>query len=89
MEPEESSLSFSPSDFREHGMHESGEVDISLSINFVSSGEDGGILIPEVRVTLNEDNRLLRETGREYLNVAKDQHRPILDKFLEVGSLYT
>ncbi|KAM3184002.1 hypothetical protein ACTXT7_009246 [Hymenolepis weldensis] len=88
MESEEPSLSFSPSDFREHGMHESGEVNISLSMNFVNSGEDGGILIPVVRVTLNEDNRLLRETGREYLNVAQDQHRPILDKFLELARIF-
>ncbi|VUZ51213.1 unnamed protein product [Hymenolepis diminuta] len=88
MESEEPSLSFSPSDFREHGMHDSGEVNISLSMNFVSSGEDGEILIPEIRVTLNEDNRLLKETGREYLNVAKDQHRPILDKFLELARIF-
>nr|CDS34339.1 soss complex subunit b1 [Hymenolepis microstoma] len=88
MASEEPSSSFSPSDFREHGMHDSGEVNISLSLNFVNSGENGDFLTPEVQVTLNEDNRLLRETGSECLNMAQDQHRPILDKFLELSRIF-
>ncbi|VDO04787.1 unnamed protein product [Rodentolepis nana] len=85
---EEPSSSISPSDFREHGMHDSGEVNISLSLNIVNSGANGDFLIPEVRVTLNEDNRLLRETGIGCLTMAQDQHRPILDKFLELSRIF-
>lgn len=85
MTTEAPSTSFSPSDFREHGIHECAEVNIILSMDLANVDDDGGLLLPEVKVKLDEDTRLLRGIGNEFLNVAQDCHLPILTEFLEVG----
>ncbi|KAM7542159.1 hypothetical protein Aperf_G00000019129 [Anoplocephala perfoliata] len=86
METGAPSTSFSPDDFREHGIYECGEVSITFSMDLANA--DGGLLLPEVKVKLDDDTRLLRATGNEFLNLAQDRHRPILAEFLELARLF-
>lgn len=71
-------------DFLRHGIMESDEGIIPISLKLVRPG-DIPDYIPEILVPLNKGNKLLRSVVRTFLTVAEDEHRPILDRFMEVG----
>ncbi|EUB57369.1 hypothetical protein EGR_07762 [Echinococcus granulosus] len=79
--------SSSPRDFREHGFHTSGEVNITFSLNFTRVAGDSDLLLPEVQLTLNDDVQILREAGQEFTNVAL-KHRAILSQYLELSRIF-
>lgn len=83
MEDSRASGSSSPRDFREHGFHASGEVNITFTLNFMRVAGDPNLLLPEVQFKLNDDVRILRDAGQEFTNVAM-KHRTIVSEYLEV-----
>ena len=80
------SRSSSPSDFREHGFHSTGEVNITLSIDFGRGPGDTDSQFPEVKIHLNDDIRVLRDSAEEFMGLASKHHRPVLSEYLEVNA---
>ena len=80
----EASRCYGPSDFREHGFHSAGEINITLSIDFARTSDGAVFRFPEVRIKLNADTAILRDSGQEFMNQASKHHRPILSEYLEV-----
>ncbi|VDM16680.1 unnamed protein product [Hydatigera taeniaeformis] len=72
----------SPSDYREHGFHTSGEVNITFSLNFTRAAVESDLLLPEVQLKLNDDVRILRDSGREFTSLAM-KHRAVVSEYLE------
>ncbi|VDK37977.1 unnamed protein product [Taenia asiatica] len=77
----------SPRDFREHGFHASGEVNITFSLNFMRAASDSNLLLPEVQLKLDDDVRILRDAGQEFTNVAM-KHRTIVLEYLELSRFF-
>lgn len=73
-------------DLREHGILDTMRgrgLDVSFSLQLSSRSQ-----MPQLRIRLSDEIKILRDSGRELADLASRCHRPILLEYLEVRLVY-
>ncbi|VDD77040.1 unnamed protein product [Mesocestoides corti] len=77
-------------DPREHGFLSQGRISVTFCVDFVNADETipSDDLLPQLRIKLDDDVQLLRDSGQEFADLAFRCHRGILSEYMELANLF-